>query len=79
MPSLPQDLLLEIQKGSCLSHLTLPSGRLSLKERVGELEKELVTGALEEIGWVQTKAAKLLGITRRIIRYKMGKYGILSN
>ncbi len=67
---------LEIQKISDLSHPTLPSGRLSLKERVGELEKELITGALEETRWVQTKAAKLLGISRRIIRYKMEKYGI---
>ena len=74
---LAQDLPLEIQKNSRLSRLTLPWGRLSLKERVGELEKELITGALEETAWVQTKAAKLLGISRRIIRYKMEKYRIL--
>ncbi|TET07141.1 two-component system response regulator, partial [Candidatus Aerophobetes bacterium] len=50
--------------------------RLSLKERVGGLEKEIITTALEETGGVQTEAAKLLGISRRIIRYKMEKYGI---
>ncbi len=71
-----QDLPSEIQKISDLSCLTLPSGRLSLKERVGELEKELITDVLKETGWVQTKAAKLLGISRRIMRYKMEKYGI---
>jgi len=59
-----------------VSHLSLPSNKLSLKERVAHLEKELVLNALEETGWVQTKAAKLLGISRRIIRYKMEKYGI---
>jgi len=32
--------------------------------------------ALKETGWVQTKAAKLLGMSRRIIKYKMEKYGI---
>jgi len=73
---LAKDLPLEIQKISDSSHPTLPSGRFSLKERVGELEKELITNALEETGWIQTKAAKLLGISRRIIRYKMKKYGI---
>jgi len=74
---LPQDLPLEIQKTSDLSRLTLPSsGRLSLKERIAQLEKELITNALEESGWVQTRAAKLLGISRRIIKYKMEKYGI---
>jgi len=73
---LAQDLPLEIQKTSDLSRLTLPSGRTSLKEKMGELEKELITGALEESGRVQVRAAKLLGISRRIIKYKMEKYGI---
>jgi len=73
---LAQDLPLEIQKTSDLSCLTLPSGRTSLEERMGELEKELITGALKETGRVQVRAAKLLGISRRIIKYKMEKYGI---
>jgi len=73
---LAEDLLLEIQKISDLSRLPLPSGRLSLEERVGELEKELIVNALKETGWVQTRAAKLLGMSRRTIRYKMKKYGI---
>ncbi len=73
---LAQDLPLEIQKASELSYLTIPSGKLSLKERVDELEKELILNALKQTGWVQTEAAELLGISRRIIRYKMEKYGI---
>lgn len=73
---LAQDLPSEIQETSDLSHIIIPSDRFSLKEKVGELEKELITGALEETGWVQARAAKLLGISRRIIRYKMEKYGI---
>ncbi len=76
---LPQDLPLEIQRLSELSPLSLSSGRASLKERVGELEKELIMDALKEGDWVQTKAAKLLGISRRIIRYKIEKYGIVNN
>ncbi|MFQ6052355.1 MAG: helix-turn-helix domain-containing protein, partial [Candidatus Hydrothermarchaeota archaeon] len=73
---LAQDLPLEIQRISELSYPILPSDRLSLKERVAQLEKELIMGALKETHWVQTKAAKLLGISRRIIKYKMEKYGI---
>jgi len=76
---LSQDLPLEVQKLSEQPCPTLPSGRFSLKERVAELEKELIAGALEETHWVQTKAARLLGISRRIIRYKMGKYGIKNS
>ncbi len=76
---LPQDLPLEVQKLSDLSCLTLPSGRFSFKERVARLEKELIAGALEETHWVQTKAARLLGISRRIIKYKMEKYGIKNS
>lgn len=76
---LPQDLPLEIQRLSQLPPLALSSSRTSLKERVAELEKELIMDALEETGWVQTKAAKLLGISRRIMRYKIEKYGIEKN
>ena len=76
---LAQDLPLEIQKVSDQSYLTVPSGKLPLKEKVGELEKELILNALKQTGWVQSKAAKLLGISRRIVRYKMKKYGIVSN
>jgi len=73
---LTQDLPLEIQRASCLSQPTFPSAKLFLKNRVGELEKELIMNALKETGWVQTKAAKLLGMSRRIIKCKMEKYGI---
>ncbi|MEA1964010.1 MAG: sigma-54 dependent transcriptional regulator [Candidatus Aerophobetes bacterium] len=74
---LPQDLPSEIQKTSDLSRLAIPSpGRLSLKERVALLEKELIINALEETGWIQIRTAKLLGISRRILKYKMEKYEI---
>ncbi|GAH49768.1 unnamed protein product, partial [marine sediment metagenome] len=76
---LPQDLPLEIQKISDISYPSISSGKLSLKERVGELEKELIMDALEETHWVQTKAAKLLGTSRRVIKYKMEKYEVANN
>ncbi|MGE5892640.1 MAG: helix-turn-helix domain-containing protein, partial [bacterium] len=37
-------------------------------------EKARILEALEKTGWVQAKAARLLGITSRQIGYKMKKY-----
>lgn len=48
----------------------------SLKEKVVEIEKEAIVNALRECNWVMSKAARKLGITERMIRYKMKKYGI---
>ncbi|MFN5062793.1 MAG: sigma-54 dependent transcriptional regulator [Pseudomonadota bacterium] len=43
-----------------------------------EFEIELIVNALERSQYVQSKAAKLLGISRRILKYKMDKLGIVS-
>ncbi len=48
----------------------------SLTASVGEIEKSNIIEALEKTGWVQAKAARLLGITPRQIGYKIKKYGI---
>jgi transcriptional regulator with GAF, ATPase, and Fis domain len=52
------------------------AGMKSLKEKVVEIEKEAIVNALRECNWVMSKAAKKLGITERMIGYKMKKYGI---
>lgn len=39
-------------------------------------ETDLIVRALHKANFVQTRAAKLLGITRRILKYKMDKLGI---
>ncbi len=39
-------------------------------------EKELLLAALRRARWVQKDAARLLGITKRAIHYKIEKYGI---
>jgi two-component system response regulator AtoC len=38
------------------------------------MERDLIVKALEECGGVQTKAARSLGISERVLRYKMKKY-----
>ncbi|MEJ5378056.1 MAG: sigma-54 dependent transcriptional regulator [bacterium] len=39
-------------------------------------EKKLILEALERSNWVQKEAAKLLGVSRRVLHYKIRKYGI---
>jgi transcriptional regulator with GAF, ATPase, and Fis domain len=48
----------------------------SLTERIQEIEKEEILNALRECNWVMSKAARRLGITERMIGYKMKKYQI---
>ena len=47
-----------------------------LSKRLAEVEKDMLVAALEEYHWVQTKAAESLGISERVLRYKMNKAGI---
>ena len=55
----------------------------SLTDRVQEMEREEILNALEEIlnalkecNWVMSRAARILGITERVIGYKIRKYNI---
>jgi two-component system NtrC family response regulator len=54
----------------------VPHGGGSLTGEVELLEREMITGALEETGGVQTRAAELLGISERNLRYKLKKLGL---
>ncbi len=47
-----------------------------LQERIEAVEREMLVSALERTAWIQTRAAEMLGISERVLRYKMGKYGI---
>lgn len=47
-----------------------------LKDRIGEIEKNEIITALKECNWVMAKAARQLGITGRMIGYKIKKYGL---
>ena len=47
-----------------------------LKETIAEVEKRCILEALEATNWVQSRAAKKLGISQRILGYKIKKYGI---
>ncbi len=43
---------------------------------VGSVEKKMIVEALAKAQWIQTKAAEIIGISERMLRYKMKKYGI---
>jgi DNA-binding NtrC family response regulator len=59
-----------------LGQLKLPESGISLIDTVEEMEKRLLQEALERTGGNKTKAAELLGVTRKIMRYKVEKYGL---
>ncbi|UCD36464.1 MAG: sigma 54-interacting transcriptional regulator [Nitrospiraceae bacterium] len=59
-----------------LRHIKSSGKSSSLTASISEIEKSNILEALEKSGWVQAKAARLLGITPRQIGYKIRKYGI---
>lgn len=68
----PGDLPDEICKNTTeLADVSMP-----LDQRLEALEQEHILSALEKNDWIQTRAADFLGISERVLRYKMKKYGI---
>lgn len=56
------------------SEFILPTGGIDLEH----LEKRLLKEALERARFNQTKAAKLLHVTRHTLRYRLEKFGLLE-
>lgn len=52
------------------------SGARPLSDAVDEFERELIMKALQRTGFNQTKAAALLGTSRRILKYRIEKLNI---
>jgi len=77
---LPEDLPDHFRKQ--LKSMTLKeqalSGKISFERAVAEFERDIVIEALKKTRYVQTHAADLLGISRRILKYKMDLLGIAS-
>ena len=55
-------------------HHATEQGKLS--ERLEAMEREMLISALEKHDWIQTHASESLGISERVMRYKMKKYQI---
>lgn len=52
------------------------AGRMSLEKAVMEFERDIILDALKRTNHVQTHAANLLGISRRMLKYRMDTLGI---
>jgi two-component system response regulator AtoC len=50
----------------------LPPGGIHLQDA----ERAFITQALERCGWVQKKAAALLGLSSRVLNYRIKQFGI---
>ncbi|NNL87068.1 MAG: sigma-54-dependent Fis family transcriptional regulator [Myxococcales bacterium] len=53
-------------------------GHLRLDQATTNFERQILSEALERANWNQTRAAESLGITRRVLKRKMDRYGIAS-
>jgi two-component system NtrC family response regulator len=71
-----QDLPLNLREGKAEAALERDRGTQSLPGTLEEIERQLILKALERSGGVQTKAAEELGISERVLRYKMKKYSL---
>jgi DNA-binding NtrC family response regulator len=54
------------------------SGNIDFQKAENRFEEDIIVAALERCNYVQTQAAEVLGITRRMLKYKMDKLGIPS-
>jgi DNA-binding NtrC family response regulator len=54
------------------------SGHFSFENALLEFERDILLSALRKTNFVQTHAANLLGISRRILKYKMDTLGITA-
>ena len=54
----------------------LLDGGVSFEDAEKAFETDIIVRALKKSNYVQTKAAEMLGISRRILKYKMDKLGI---
>ncbi len=71
-----QDLPYHLQEGK--SEMEFSKKEKSLPESLEEIEKDVILKALHQHQGVQTRAAESLGISERVLRYKIKKYGIRS-
>jgi DNA-binding NtrC family response regulator len=54
------------------------SGKVPFLKAEEDFEKEIIVDALKKTNYVQSHAAEILGISRRILKYKMDKLGIIG-
>ncbi len=73
------DLPFHLREERSESLLEVPAGEKSLPEILEEVERARIVKALDQHHGVQTRAAESLGLSERMLRYKMKKYRIRFN
>jgi len=73
------DLPLNLREGKIEAALERFPEKRSLPDTLEEIERQLITKALDRNGGVQTRAAEELGISERVLRYKLKKYKISTS
>ena len=62
------------ERGTDTEDVPIPVGSMTLEE----MEREAIVRALDQVSHNQVRAAKLLGISRDTLRYRMKKFGLLE-
>jgi two-component system response regulator PilR (NtrC family) len=81
---LPESLTLSAHK-EAQQNIPVPSANhllsngLSLDQYLADVEKEMLSQAMENAQGVKQKAAKILGISFRSMRYRLAKYGLADD
>jgi two-component system NtrC family response regulator len=70
------DLPIHIQAVMAEGRAPIERLKGSLNETLDTVERGLIVEALKETGGVQTRAAERLGISERVLRYKLKKYRV---
>lgn len=71
-----QDLPFQVREEVKEAKLSLEREGKSLNDTLSSIERDLIIKALEKYGGIQTRAAQSLGLSERVLRYKMQKYGL---
>jgi len=77
--SLPPHLRLRAQPAAVETPLTLPDAGVDLDVVVEDLERRLISQALQRAGGQKKEAARLLGISFRSFRYRLQKLQLASD
>ena len=75
------ELPLSLNNSSKINGLkeSILSGKVSFLKAEEEFERGVILDALKRTNYIQSRAAEILGVSRRILKYKMDKLGIDQN
>jgi len=73
---LPQNVHDLAASGAAQDVATLPPGGVDLENLIADIEMNLIDQALQKSKFSQKKAAELLGLTSRSLRYRLKKYNL---